>query len=125
MIRYLLSNSVELFEKIKLVKNNKDIGKCIYSVVNNKSVIQNLYIEQEHRKNNYGKLLLQNTENFILKKNPNLEGFILNAYELPNGNLVNFYKSCGYEINKNQRLIYHDDGIDIITITNMIKKIKN
>ena len=103
--------------------NNVNIGNTTYSVNNNSCVIQNLYIEPQFRKNNFGHFLMLQTEELVKNDYNNINKFIINAYEKNNGNLVKYYQDIGYSINPKVRQLFHFDGIDIVTITNMIKKI--
>ena len=119
----LLVNKNRMFPKIKMYHNGINIGNTTYSVNNNNCVIQNLYIEPQFRKNNFGQFLMLQTEEIVKNDYDNINKFIINAYEKNSGTLVKYYQDIGYNINPKVRQLFHFDGIDIVTITNMIKNV--
>jgi hypothetical protein len=123
MYKYIIKNVSSKYNKINMYKNNIYYGNSVFSVINNESVIHNLYIGEIFRGNNNGNLLLFQTENIIKNSNPNVNKFSLLAHELPNGNLINFYKSHNYNINYSLSNKYYDDGIDIYSLIYMYKYI--
>ena len=119
----LFVNKNRMFPKIKMFHNDINIGNTTYSVNNNHCVIQNLYIEPQFRKNNFGQFLMLQTEEIVKNDYDNINKFIINAYEKQGGHLIKYYQAIGYNINTKVRQLFHFDGIEIITITNMIKNV--
>jgi ribosomal protein S18 acetylase RimI-like enzyme len=109
-----------------MYKNNTCIGNSVFGIINNKeSIIHNLFIEKEFRGQNEGSILLKETENIIKKNYKDIQKYNLLAHELPNGNLLDFYKLHGYIIKKSSRQQYYDDGEDIYNLVYMYKHIND
>ena len=95
-----------------LKKNNQVIGKIKGNLINNNYFyIYGLRILKDERGNNYGLDLINNYENYILKKD-NINGFKLIC---PNFDgkykLVNYYEELGYKINNKINMFYDDNLI--------------
>lgn len=122
--KYLLLNVYKNVYKIHMYQHNIiNIGSCTFSILNKKeSSICNLYININYRKNNNGTLLLSTTES-ILQNKYNIIKVNLLAYESSPNTLVKFYTKCGYNLNKNQKEIYYDDGVILYTISKMYKEL--
>ena len=125
---FVIKNIFTKSPKIFLYHNQNVIGHSTFSIIDMKTVcINNLFIEPDFRKKNYGSKLLQHTEN-ILTKYYHKEKCTLLVHELPCDDLQYFYKSNGYfeQNNRNAnvrtpRCDTYDDGSNIFTLIPMYK----
>jgi len=130
-IHFVLKNIFTKSPKIFLYHNQNVIGHSTFSIVDmNTACINNLFIEPDFRKKNYGSKLLQHTEN-ILKTYYYKEKCTLLVHESSCDNLQYFYKSNGYyeqrskNINvRTPRYDIYDDGTTIFTLIPMQKYLK-
>lgn len=105
-----------------LIKNNV-IGGINCSILNKSAIINNIYINNKHRKMGYGSKLLNKTESIV--KNMNIKEMNLTAWSLDYKDSLNeFYIKHNFKISDNQPNInFIDDYNNIYYLTNFTKKI--
>ena len=101
----------------------KEIGKCNFTYGKENGYVNNLYVDEEHRKKGLGFLLLDKAKNIM--SSHHVKKCILFAHrecEYDDG-LLQFYKKNGFQIDDSQKETHYDDGEKIFIITKMVSLI--
>lgn len=106
----------------QLIHKNKHIGSCKLMIHDKNAVINHIYINDSHKKQGLGSLLLQETEQ-ILKKDHSVQEISLLAWQ-PSGSfeIVDFYTKNGY-LHKHKQSGTYDDQVTLFDLHNLHKKI--
>ena len=90
-------NTINILKKFRhlydfqLIHKNKHVGSCKLMIHDKNAIINHIYIDDSHKKQGLGSLLLQETEQ-ILKKDHSVQEISLLAWQ-PGGSfeIVDFY----------------------------------
>ena len=119
-IKHLLSQSpkVVLYEKPGIL-----VAQCGYSIINSTtSSINNLYVNPDFRREQYGSRILKFTES-VIQHNYKINYVHLLAHELPHDSLTSFFEKNGYVIQTRCSIETYDDGINLFNLVPMSKKL--
>jgi len=120
VIKHLLSQSpkVVLYEKPGIL-----VAQCGYSIINSTtSSINNLYVNPDFRREQYGSRILKFTES-VIQHNYKINYVHLLAHELPHDSLTSFFEKNGYVIQTRCSIETYDDGINLFNLVPMSKKL--
>ena len=120
VIKHLLSQSpkVVLYEKPGIL-----VAQCNYSIINSTtSSINNLYVNPDFRREQYGSRILKFTES-VIQHNYKINYVHLLAHELPHDSLTSFFEKNGYVIQTRCSIETYDDGINLFNLVPMSKKL--
>ena len=118
----ILKNFRHLYD-FQLIHKNKHVGSCKLMIYDKNAVINHIYINDSHKKQGLGSLLLHETEK-ILKNEHYIEKISLLGWQ-PSGsfNVVDFYKKNGYIISKAHSGVY-DDSVTLFDLHQFYKILK-
>tara|TARA_B110000483_G_scaffold156428_1_gene185735 strand:+ start:11455 stop:11856 length:402 start_codon:yes stop_codon:yes gene_type:complete len=126
--KYLNNN----IQKIKLFKNNLKIGTSTFSILHDSITINNIFINNQFRRNGYGSFILNHIEDLSMN---HIEDLSINNFKIekinllawqPYGstNVTDFFEKNNYTLNNvNDKQLYDDYDI-IYELHNFEKKIK-
>ena len=106
IIKSFNKNSIQ----VNLKYGNNQIGNSVFSITkDNKAIINNLFIDKQYRRNNYGSYLLKNTEE-IIKKDSSINFINLIAWKhSENEYLLDFFYKNNYKKFKNKYILFFFD----------------
>lgn len=125
MLRYIQlinKNSNKLLRNI-LYQDNTQLGHIQLAIINNTPIINNMVIIKKYRKQGFGTLLLQNTENELCDLGFNIVELNLWSLDRCFNNYSYFYKERGYshKVNTCPYDLTYDDGENIYYNLNLKK----
>ena len=121
-MRSFLIRESEYIYRMCLAREKKLLGFTRFSIPNEDNNVNLIQIEiaKDKRNRNYGSLLINYSENFLMMNYPEIKkliGCVWQNEESPY--VIDFFRKNGYEINVNEKKSYYDDGIfehDLIPI---------
>ncbi len=121
-MRSFLIHESQYIYRMCLANEKKLVGFSRFSIPNKDNEVNLIQIEiSKHKRNkNYGSLLIDYSEKFLVMNYPEIKkliGCVWQNEESPY--VLDFFRKNGYEINLNERKSYYDDGIlehDLIPI---------
>lgn len=122
-------NTINILKKFRhlydfqLIHKNKHVGSCKLMIHDKNAIINHIYIDDSHKKQGLGSLLLQETEQ-ILKKDHSVQEISLLAWQ-PGGSfeIVDFYKKNGY-LHKYKQSGTYDDQVTLFDLHHLYKILK-
>lgn len=125
--KYLNNN----IQKIKLFKNNLKIGTSTFSILHDSITINNIFINNQFRRNGYGSFILNHIEDLSMNhmEDLSIDNFKIEKINLlawqPCGstNVTDFFEKNNYTLNNVNDVKLYDDYDTIYELHNFEKKL--